>query len=123
MRAELVVIYTALSTFVSHEWIGFFTNSLSSLQDIQHHDTNLGTTSAKHYHYHNLLLSGITTPMEERSRLGLRNTLHKLRGHTNIRGNDLADATTKLAVTHYDTLPPSQTLRVDIGEIAPRPHH
>ena len=55
--------------------------------------------------------------------MGLRTTLHKLRGHTHIRGNDLADATVKLAVTHFDTLPPPQTMRVDIGEIAPRPHH
>ncbi len=53
---------------------------------------------------------------------GLRTTLHKLRGHTNIRGNDLADAAAKLAVMHFDTLPPSQTKRVDIGELAPRPH-
>jgi hypothetical protein len=27
-------------------------------------------------------------------------------GDTNIRGNDLADATAKLSVTHYETLPP-----------------
>jgi hypothetical protein len=26
--------------------------------------------------------------------------------HTNFRGNDLADAAPKLAVTHYDTLSP-----------------
>ncbi len=55
--------------------------------------------------------------------MGLRTTLHKLRGHTHIRGNDLADAAAKLAVTHFDTLPPSETMRVDIGEIAPRHHH
>jgi ribonuclease HI len=123
MRAELVAIYTALSTFTSHEWIGIFTDSLTSLQAIQNHHTNPGTTSAKHYHHHSLLLNGITTLLEERRRLGLHTTLHKLRGHTNIRGNDLADAAAKLAVTHFDTLPPPQTMRVDIGEIAPRPKH
>ncbi len=55
--------------------------------------------------------------------MGLHTTLHKLRGHTNIRGNNLADAAAKLAVTHFDTLPPPQTMRIDIGENAPRPKH
>jgi ribonuclease HI len=32
MRAELAVIYTALTTFKDHEWIGVFTDSLSVLQ-------------------------------------------------------------------------------------------
>ena len=31
MRAELVAIYTALAKFVSHEWIGVFTDSLTNL--------------------------------------------------------------------------------------------
>ncbi len=31
MRVELVSIHTALTTFVAHEWIGIFTDSLSSL--------------------------------------------------------------------------------------------
>ena len=48
MRAELVAIPTALSTFSTHEWIGIFTDFLSSLQAIRHHHTNHGTTSAKH---------------------------------------------------------------------------
>ena len=115
--------YTALATFASHEWIGVFTDSLTSLQAIQQHRTNPGTTSTKHYHHHITLINGITTLLEERRLSGLRITLHKLRGHTNIRGNDLADAAAKLAATHFDTLPPSQTKRVDIGEIAPRPQH
>ena len=116
-------MHTALTTFSTHGWVGIFTDSLSSLQAIQLYHTNPGATSAKHYHHHSILLSGITTLLEERRRLGLHTTLHKLRGHTNIRGNDLADAAAKLAVTHFDTLPPSQTTRVDIGENAPRPHH
>jgi hypothetical protein len=31
MRAEVVAIHTALTTFASHEWIGIFTDYLSSL--------------------------------------------------------------------------------------------
>ena len=50
-------------------------------------------------------------------------TLHKIRAHTNIWGSDLADAAAKLAVTHYDTLPPTQTRRVETGEIAPGPNY
>jgi ribonuclease HI len=123
MRAELVAIYVALRTFETHEWIGIFTDSLSSLQAIQQHHTNPGITGAKHYHHHSILLRGITDLLEERRRRGLRTTLHKLRGHTNIRGNDLADAAAKMAVTNFDTLPPSQTLRENLGEIAPRPQH
>ncbi len=61
--------------------------------------------------------------MEARQRAGLSTTLHKIRAHINIRGNDLADAAAKLAVAHYDALPPSQKRRVETGEIAPRPHH
>ena len=48
-------------------------------------------------------------------------TIQKIRAHTHVRGNDLADAAAKLAVTDFDTLPNEQTLRVDIGAIAPRP--
>ena len=36
---------------------------------------------------------------------GIRTTLHKIRAHTNIQGNDLADAAAKLAVKHFDILP------------------
>ncbi len=103
MRAELVAIHTVLAMFSTHDWICIFTNSLSSLQAIRHHHTNPGTTSAKHYHHNRLLLDSITDLLETRRLLGLRITLHKIRAHTNIRGNDLANAAAKLAVTHYDT--------------------
>ena len=123
MRTELVAIHTALTTFVAHDWIGIITDSLSSLQAIRHHNTNPGTTSAKRYHHHSLLMGSITDLLEIKRLSGLSTTLHKIRGHTNIRGNDLADAAAKLAVTHFDTLPSLQKRRVDIGEIAPRPVH
>ena len=68
-----------------------------------------------------LLLSGITDLLEERSRRGFITTLHQIRAHTHIWGNDLADAAGKMAVTQYDSLPESQKLRVTVGEAAPRP--
>ena len=61
--------------------------------------------------------------LETRQSAGRRTTLHKIRAHPNIQGNDLADAAAKLTVRSFDTLPPNQTLRVDIGEIAPRPQY
>ena len=83
IKAELVAIHTTLSTFSTHKWIGIFTDSLSSLQAIRHHQTNPGTTSAKHYHHHRLLLDSITDLLETRHRSGLSTTLHKIRAHTN----------------------------------------
>ena len=122
MRAELVAIHTALTTFSTHEWIGIFTDSLSSLQSIRHHNTNPGTTSAKLYHHHRVLLDSITDLLETRRGSGLSSTLHKIRAHINIRGNDLANAAAKRAVTQYDTLSPAHTRRVETGEIASRPN-
>ena len=69
------------------------------------------------------LLESIVDLLENKRRTGRSTTQHKIRAHTNIRGNDLADAAAKLAVRDFDTLPPNQTLRVDIGEIAPRPQY
>jgi len=123
MRAELVASHMALSAFSTHDWIGIFAYSLSSLKAIRHHHTNPGTMSAKHYHHNRLLLDSITDLLETRQKSDLSTTLHKIRARTNIRGNDQADAAAKLAVTHYDTLPSPQTRRVETGEIAPRPHH
>ena len=123
VRAELVAIHTALATFAALEWIGVFTYSLSSLHDIDHHNTNPGIGGAKHYHHHMLLLESITELLDTRASLGFRTSLHKIRGRTRIRGNDLADAAAKLAVQSFYTLPPAQTIRVDVGEIAPRPKH
>jgi ribonuclease HI len=90
MRAELVAIHTALKTFVTHNLIGIFTDSVSSLQAIRHYHITSGTTSAKHYHHHRLLLGSATGLLETRRLGGLLITLHKIRAHTNIRGNDIA---------------------------------
>jgi ribonuclease HI len=123
MRAELVAIHTALSTFVAYEWIGIFTDSLSSLQAMQHQHTHPGIRSARDYHHHRILLESILDILGTRRLAGHRTTLHKIRAHTNIRGNDLADAATKMAVRSFDTLPANATIRVDTGEVAPRPQY
>jgi hypothetical protein len=107
----------ALTTFESHDWIGIFTYSLSSLQTIRHHYSNIGTSSSMHYHHHLRLLGSITDLLKTKRVASFRTTLHKTRAHTNIRGNDFADVVVKLAVTDFDTLPPTQNNRVDTGEI------
>ena len=71
-----------------------------------------------HYHHHMLLLGIITNLLEIKMSTDLHKTLHKNR---NIQDNSLADAAAKLAVIDFDTLQPTQTTRVDVGEIAPRP--
>ena len=119
----MVAIHTALNTFHIHEWIEIFTDSLSSHQAIEHHNTNPDICSSKYYHHHMLILESIIDLLETKRLDGYRTTLHKIRVHTNIRGNDLADTTAKLAVLSFATLPPDQKIRVDIGEIAPRPKH
>ena len=123
MRAELVAIYTALDKFATHEWVRIFTNSLSSLHAIRHRYTYPGICGPRHYHRHFLLLSRTTDLLEERRMQGSRTTLHKIRAHINIRGNDLADTAAKMAVAQYDSLPNSQRPKDDVGEVAPRPPH
>ena len=120
-REELVAIYTALDKFATYEWMGIFTDFLSNLHAIRHSDTHQGPISPENYHLHQLLLIGITDLLEERRRRGFRTTLHNIRAHTNIRGNDLANPATKMTVTQYESLPKSQKLKVDVGEVAPRP--
>ena len=95
-----LVIHTALDKFDTHEWLGIFTNSLSSLKAIQHCYTNPRTRGPQHYyHHHLLLLSRITDLLEEKRRQGYRTTLPKTRAHTNTQGNNLVDAAAKMAVT------------------------
>ncbi len=67
-----------------------------------------------------LLIGSITYLLETRRSACFRTTLHKTRAHALIRGNDLADGATKLAVTDFDTLPPTQKIRVNIGKLASR---
>ena len=52
---------------------------------------------------------------------GYSTSLRNIRAHTHIRGKNLADAAAKLSVTDCDTLPSEQTMRVEIGAMAPRP--
>jgi len=106
MRAEPVVILTALTKFATHPWISIFTNSLSSLHAIRNHHANPGTTGANYYYHHRLMIGSIADLLETRRLAGPRTSFHKIRAHTYIRGNDLADAAAKLAVMHFDTLPP-----------------
>ena len=64
-------------------------------------------------------MGDITDHIEERRRRGLCTTLHKIRAHTNIRGNDLVDAAAELAITHFESLPEHKILKIVIAETVP----
>ncbi len=119
MRAELVAIHTALTIFEDHPWLDIFI--FSSLHAIRLHYFRPGLSVAPHCHHHMLLLQSILHLLEVRQEKCYFTSLRKIRAHTRKRGNDLADAVAKLAVTDYATLPREHTLRVDTGVIAPRP--
>ena len=112
-----------IDKFATHEWIGIFAYSLSSLHIIRHRYTNSGTRGPQKSHHFLLLLSKITDLLEKRRRQEFRTTLQKIWAHTNIRGNDLADAAARIAITQFDSLRKSQKLKVDVGKVAPRPPH
>ena len=82
MRAELVAVHTALTRFEDHSWIGFFLDSLSSLQAIRLHYYRPGLTTAPHYHHHMLLLQTISILLENRRETGFSTILRKIRAHT-----------------------------------------
>jgi hypothetical protein len=121
MHAELVAIHTALVKFEDHPWIGIFTDSLSSLHVIRLHYYKPGLATDPHYHHHMLLLQSISNLLETRRKKEYSTSLRRIRAHTHIRGNDLADTVAKLTVTDFGTLYGEQKKRVDIGTVAPRP--
>ena len=116
MRTEHVAIHTALTEFASHASIGIFTDSPSSLQAIRHTYTNPDVGGPRYYHPHSLLLGGIADLLEDIRRKGHSTPLHKIRAHTNIRGNDLGDAAAKVAITHFESLLEHKALMVVIWE-------
>jgi hypothetical protein len=82
-------MHAALTTFEDHEWIGIFTDSLSGLQAIRHQHAHPGIRSARDYHHHKTLLESIVDLLETRKLAGRSTILHKIRAHTNIRGNEM----------------------------------
>jgi len=49
-------------------------------------------------------MGSINDLLETRRLTGLSTTLHIIRGHTNIRGNDPADAAAMEVFAHFETL-------------------
>ncbi len=92
MRAELAAIHVALTVHKHDPWLGIFTDSKTSLHAIQN---ELQRPSHTTYHQHKPLIAAIVDSLLYRAELGLITILHKIKGHTNIKGNDLADADAK----------------------------
>jgi hypothetical protein len=72
------------------------------------------------YHHHKPLLSSIVNTIRYKESLNLPTKLHKIRGHTIIRGNDLADTAAKLMFTFIEEIPALQKLTVTIGKYTER---
>ena len=68
------------------------------------------------------LINAIIDLIRYRDEKGLHTTLRKIRAHSNIRGNDLADQTAKRVVSNFDDIPDDQKTTVTIGKNAPRPN-
>jgi hypothetical protein len=118
MRAELVAIQVALNTYKDDPWVGIFTDSQTSLHATQN---ELYRPSHTAYHHHKPLITAIVTSLEYMIRLGLPTIPYKIRGHTNIKGNDLANAAAKRAITSFEDIPEHQKVTVTIGKYAERP--
>jgi hypothetical protein len=73
------------------------------------------------YHHHKTLLTAIDNTVQYRDILGLPTKLQKIRGHTNIRENDLADKAVKLVVTSFEEISKPKKLTVTIIKQAERP--
>jgi ribonuclease HI len=118
MRAELVAIQVALNTYKDDPWVGIFTDSQTSLHAIQN---ELHRPSHIAYHHHKALITAIVNSLQDRIRLGLATILHKIRGHPNINGNDLADASARRVVASFENIPEHQKVTVTIDKYAERP--
>ena len=118
MRAELVAIHVALDKYEHDPWIGIFTDSKTSLYTIQH---ELQIPSQTKYHHHKPLLAAMVQIIQYRAELAQPTIIRKIRGHTNIKGNDLADVAAKRVVSNWDEIPEQQKLAVTIGRQAERP--
>ncbi len=77
-------------------------DSQTSLHTIQHQLQRLSHTS---YHHHEPLIAAIVSTRHYRANLGLSTQLRKIRGHANIRGNDLADTAAELDVKSFEEIP------------------
>jgi hypothetical protein len=117
MRAELVATQVALNTYKDDPWIGIFTDSQTSIHAIQNEVHRPSHTA---YHHHKPLISAVVNSLQCRIRLGLPTTLHKIRGHTNIKGNDLANVAAKRVVTSFEDIPENPKVTVTIGKYAER---
>ena len=117
MRAELAAIHVALNKYKDDLWIGIFTDSQTSLHAIHN---ELQRPSHTAYHIHKSLIAAIVISLQYRIKLDPPTILHKIRGHTNIRGIDLVDTATKRVVTSFEGISGHKKVTVTIGKHAER---
>jgi len=118
MRVELAAIHGAQDKYKNEPWIGIFTYSQTNLAAIQH---KLQRPSHAIYKHYKPFIATIVSTLRYMIRLGLPIILHKRRGHTPIRGNDLAGIEAKRIVTSFEDIPGHQKLTSIIGKHVERP--
>jgi len=112
MRAELVTIQVALDKSKNGKWIGIFTDSQTSIHATQ---SQLQRPSHTTYQQPKPGIAAIVTALHYRASLGLPTKLYKIRGHTNIRGDDFADTASKLNVASFEDIPEQHKFTATIG--------
>jgi hypothetical protein len=96
-----------------------FTDSQTSLHAIQH---ELQRHSHIKHHHHKSLIAAIVSKLHYKIRLGLLPIIiHKIRGHKNIRGNDLEDTAAKRLLTSVEDIPGHRKLTVATWKHAEQP--
>lgn len=97
-RAELAGILSALRDIIPPtEPVTILSDSLCSLLQVHKHMLN---PRAHMFHRHKYLIQAICTCLEERASQGTPTALHKVKGHSGIKGNDAADALAAKAAAH-----------------------
>ena len=88
-RAELAGIYGALKWAVPHsEPLHILTDSMSSILQIHKH---MKTPQRHQRHIHRPTIQAIVDLLEERHRQGGKTTISKVKAHTGVKGNEMAD--------------------------------
>ena len=110
-RAELSAILVALESVPQTEEVTIYTDSLCSLQNIQ---KQLNSPNRLRESNHRALLHKVVEVLGERALAGTHTHLFKVRAHTGIPGNEVADRLAKEAALNKATT----DTHVTLGEVA-----
>jgi hypothetical protein len=102
MRAGLSVIHVALTIFINSSWLRILSDSLTSLQAIQHEIYHPNNSD---YRHRGPLIKTMLASFLKRGNCGLPTIILKVRVHTKVIGNELADSAGQRAVQSFPSFP------------------